>query len=127
MDHPSGGWTPPRELLARARPKLRGVSHEVAFFLSLAAGFVIVLVAPTTVARISSVVFAVSVAAMLGISALYHRVTWRPRPRRWMARADHATIYLLIAGTYTAFALLTLGGAWRIVVLAIVWTGATAA
>jgi hemolysin III len=67
------------------------------------------------------------VAAMFGVSALYHRVTWRPRARRWMRRLDHATIYLLIAGTYTPFALLALTGAWRWTVLSIVWGGALVA
>jgi hemolysin III len=64
---------------------------------------------------------------MFGVSAVYHRVTWRPRPRAWMARVDHATIYLLIAGTYTPYALLALSGAWRVVVLAVVWSGAALA
>ena len=72
-------------------------------------------------------VFAVSVAAMFGASALYHRVNWSPRPQLWMRRVDHAMIYALIAGTYTPFGLLVLHGSWRIVVLAIVWTGAAAA
>jgi hemolysin III len=44
-----------------------------------------------------------------------------------MARLDHATIYLLIAGTYTPYALLALSGAWRAGVLVVVWGGATAA
>jgi hemolysin III len=107
-----------------ARPRLRGVSHEYAFFASIVAGFVLVLGAPTALARFAAIVFASSVAAMFGVSAVYHRVTWRPRPRRWLARADHATIYLLIAGTYTPFALLSLDGAWRVTVLAVVWSGA---
>lgn len=64
---------------------------------------------------------------MFGVSAVYHRVTWRPRPRAWMARLDHATIYLLIAGTYTPYALLALSGAWRVPVLVVVWGGAAAA
>jgi hemolysin III len=107
-----------------ARPRLRGVSHEYAFFASVAAGVLLVLAAPTALARFAAIVFASSVAAMFGVSAVYHRVTWRPRPRRWLARADHATIYLLIAGTYTPFALLSLDGAWRVAVLAVVWSGA---
>jgi channel protein (hemolysin III family) len=49
------------------------------------------------------------------------------RRRRWMRRLDHAGIYALIAGTYTPFGLLVLGGAWSVVVLAIVWSGAAAA
>ena len=109
---------------ARARPVLRGVAHEYAFFASVAAGLVLVVTAPSGLERFAAIVFASTVAAMFGVSATYHRITWRPRPRQWMARADHASIYLLIAGTYTPFALLALDGAWRAVVLSIVWGGA---
>ena len=112
---------------ARARPLLRGVSHEIAFFFSLGVGAVILFTAPTATARFAAGLFAGCVAAMFGVSALYHRVTWRPRPRRLMASVDHAAIYLLIAGTYTAFVVLALSGAWRIVLLAIVWSGVAAA
>ena len=72
-------------------------------------------------------IFAASVAACFGASALYHRVTWTPRVRPWMRRIDHAGVYLLIAGTYTPVSLIALGGAWRPAILAIVWTGAGAA
>jgi hemolysin III len=64
---------------------------------------------------------------MFGASGLYHCVSWSPRWRRWMRRLDHAAIYALIAGTYTPFGLLVLHGAWSIVVLAIVGSGAAAA
>jgi hemolysin III len=111
----------------RARPRLRGVSHQYAFFASLVLGLALVATAPTQSARLASAAFAASVAAMFGVSAVYHRVTWRPRPRAWMARLDHATIYVLIAGTYTPYALLALFGAWRVVVLAVVWSGAAVA
>jgi hemolysin III len=111
----------------RTRPRLRGVSHQYAFFASLVLGLTLVVTAPTQSARFASTAFAASVAAMLGVSAVYHRVTWRPRPRAWMARLDHATIYVLIAGTYTPYALLALSGAWRVAVLAVAWSGAAAA
>jgi hemolysin III len=111
----------------RSRPRLRGVSHQYAFFASLVLAVPLVAVAPTPSARFAATTFAASVAAMFGVSAVYHRVTWRPRPRAWMARLDHATIYLLIAGTYTPYALLALSGTWRVVVLAVVWGGAAAA
>jgi hemolysin III len=101
--------------------------HQYAFFASLLAGLPLVATASTPAARFAATAFAASVAAMFGVSAVYHRVTWRPRPRAWMARVDHATIYLLIAGTYTPYALLALSGAWRVVVLAVVWSGAAAA
>jgi hemolysin III len=77
--------------------------------------------------RLAAAVFAGSVAACFGASALYHRVTWTPHVRLWMRRIDHAGVYLLIAGTYTPVSLLVLRGAWRPVVLTIVWAGATAA
>jgi hemolysin III len=77
--------------------------------------------------RLAAAVFAGSVAACFGASALYHRVTWTPRVRLWMRRIDHAGVYLLIAGTYTPVSLLVLTGAWRPVVLTIVWAGAAAA
>lgn len=85
------------------------------------------LLAHGTRATVAAAVFAASVVAMFGASALYHRVTWSPPVRRWMRRLDHAMIYGLIAGTYTPFGLLVLHGNWRIVVLAIVWSGAAAA
>ena len=110
----------------RAKPRLRGLSHEIAFFLALPLGVALVLEPETTRGRVSAIVFAASVAAMFGASALYHRVTWSPGRRPWMRRLDHAGIYALIAGTYTPFGLLVLSGNWTIAVLAIVWTGAAA-
>jgi hemolysin III len=64
---------------------------------------------------------------MLGTSALYHRVAWSPARRLWMRRADHAGVFLLIAGTYTPVGLISLHGAWRTTVLAVVWSGAAVA
>ena len=112
---------------ARRRPRFRGVFHQYAFFVALALGAALVVAADGATARVSALVFSASVAAMLGASALYHRVVWSPRPRRWMRRLDHAAIFLLIAGTYTPFGLIALDGAWRITVLAIVWSGALVA
>jgi len=109
------------------RPRLRGVSHQYAFFAALAFGALLVAGASGASERTAAAVFAGSLAAMFGVSALYHRVTWRPRTRRWMRRLDHAAIYLLIAGTYTPFGLLALSGAWQWTVLPIVWGGALAA
>jgi hemolysin III len=105
------------------RPKLRGVLHGVAFAVSCAVGSLLVVAAPS--ARVlPAAVFAVSASVMLGTSTLYHRVVWSDRARLWMRRADHAGIFLLIAGTYTPVGLISLHGAWRTTVLAIVWSGA---
>jgi hemolysin III len=109
------------------RPRLRGVFHLYAFFVALILGSLLVATAHAGKVRVAAAVFAVAVAAMFGASALHHRVTWRPRGYRWSRRIDHAGVYLAIAGTYTPFGLLVLTGAWRIVVLAVVWGGAMAA
>ena len=109
------------------KPRLRGVVHQYAFFVALAVGVVLVVETSGARARIAAAIFAGSVATMFGASALYHRVTWSPRWRPWLRRLDHAMIYLLIAGTYTPFALLVFTGAWRPTVLAFVWGGAALA
>ena len=106
------------------KPRLRGVSHQYAFFLAVVAGSILVAEAETTAGRIAVAIYALSAAAMFGVSALYHRIAWPPARRRQLRRLDHATIYLLIAGTYTPFATLALSGASRIAVLVLVWTGA---
>jgi hemolysin III len=103
------------------------VSHQWAFFVSLVTGGVLVIVAPPGKATFAAAVYAVSVAALFGTSALYHRITWASQAaRRWMRRLDHSMIFLLIAGTYTPFALLVLDGTLATVILALVWGGAAA-
>jgi hemolysin III len=107
-------------------PRLRGVFHVYAFFAAIAAGIVLVALADGYLERLSVWIYAVSLAAMLGASALYHRFPWRSAAARLRARRlDHAMIFVFIAGTYTPFALLAFDGALRAVVLASVWGGAT--
>jgi hemolysin III len=110
----------------RVKPRLRGVLHQYAFFASLGSGTLLLLLAATTRASIAAAVYATSVSALFGTSALYHRVTWTPPARRRMRRLDHAMIFLLIAGTYTPVGLLVLHGTLATVVLAVVWGGALA-
>jgi hypothetical protein len=108
----------------RVKPRLRGVSHQVAFFLALPLGVALTFEADTFRGRVAAIVFGASVAAMFGASGLYHRVTWSSARRRlWVRRLDHAGIFGLIAGTYAPFGLLVLRGDWRLVVLSIVWAG----
>jgi hemolysin III len=106
------------------KPRLRGVSHEYAFFVSLACGVALILAASDGRARLAATIYAVAVSALLGTSALYHRVTWRPSARRWMRRLDHSMIFVLIAGTYTPVALLALRGSLASTILVVLWTGA---
>ena len=108
------------------RPKLRGVVHQWSFFVALAAGIALVVVAPAGRATAASAVYALALCGLLGTSALYHRITWRPAVRSWMRRLDHSMIFVLIAGTYTPFAVLVLSGTVQDVVLWGVWVGAAA-
>ncbi|HEX3510308.1 MAG TPA: hemolysin III family protein [Solirubrobacteraceae bacterium] len=106
------------------KPRLRGVSHEYAFFVSLACGTALILAASDGRARLAACIYAVAVSGLLGTSALYHRHNWRPRARRWMRRLDHSMIFVLIAGTYTPVALLALHGSLATTILIVVWAGA---
>jgi len=111
--------------MAAVKPRLRGVVHEYAFFVALVAGAALLIVAPAGKARVAIAIYVLGLAGLLGTSALYHRVTWRkPNVRRWVRRLDHSMIFLLIAGTYTPFALLVLSQPLGTVVLVLIWTGA---
>lgn len=117
----------PRASAATVKPRLRGVSHQWAFFVSLGLGLGLVLLASGGRETFAASVYAGSVAALLGTSALYHRVDWaRESARTWMRRADHSMIFLLIAGSYTPFGLLVLDGAMATAILVAVWSGAAA-
>ena len=110
-----------------AKPRLRGVLHQWAFFVSLVAGAVLVLIAPAGQATLATTIYAFTVAGLFGVSAVYHRVNWvSATARRWMRRLDHSMIFLLIAGTYTPFALLVLDGPLATAILIAVWGGALA-
>jgi hemolysin III len=107
------------------KPRLRGVSHQWAFFVAVVTGALLVVFAPTGQAKLAAAVYAASVAGLFGASALYHRVNWSSlNARRWMRRLDHSMIFVLIAGTYTPFALLVLQGTLADVILVVVWGGA---
>jgi hemolysin III len=107
------------------KPRLRGVLHPWAFFVAVAAGAVLVLVAPEGRATLATAIYAVTVAGLFGVSAVYHRVDWAsPGTRRWMRRLDHSMIFCVIAGTYTPFALLVLDGTLATAILIAVWGGA---
>ncbi|MBA3305369.1 MAG: hemolysin III family protein [Thermoleophilaceae bacterium] len=109
------------------KPRLRGVSHQWAFFISVGLGIALVISAPSGTATAAAAVYAACVATLFGSSAVYHRVDWkRPNARRWMRRLDHSAIFLLIAGSYTPFALLALDGTLADVILGVIWAGALA-
>ncbi len=109
---------------AKPRPLLRGWLHLCALVVLAVVGPLLVLAGRGAGQRAALAVYVVSLAALFGVSALFHRVRWSPTARRRMRRADHSTIFIGIAGTYTAVAGLALTGGTQVAILAIVWLGA---
>src|SRR5438270_5283387 len=118
--------TEPRELaaaaVAYAKPRLRGWLHLVTSPLALASGLVLIVLAPTAPATAAAAAYAATAVVLFSTSAVYHRGNWSPIVEQWLKRLDHANIFLLIAGTYTPFAVLALRGDVRVAVLAGVWS-----
>ncbi len=108
------------------KPRLRGWLHAVMFPISVIAGIVLVMQAETPEAQISAAIFATTAALLFGTSALFHRGSWSPRVKGLLRRMDHSNIYLIIAGTYTPFAVLSLPPGKGQTLLLIVWVGALA-
>ncbi len=96
------------------------------FPISVIAGVVLVMQAETPEAQISAAIFATTAALLFGTSALFHRGSWSPRVKGLLRRMDHSNIYLIIAGTYTPFAVLSLPPGKGQTLLLIVWVGALA-
>jgi hemolysin III len=108
-----------------AKPRLRGVSHQVAFYVASVSGIALVAsMAHTGRAVGATAVYVALLAAMFGISATYHRIAWGPRAFAWWRRADHAMIFACIAGTYTPFCVLAVEPGIGARLLALAWTGA---
>lgn len=112
------------QALARVKPRLRGVSHEIAFYCSIFAVAALVYRAHGGPLFVGTAVYGTSLVAMFGVSALYHRPMWSPSARLFMRRLDHATIFGLVAGTYTPLTLASLGHAAGGRMLTYIWAGA---
>jgi hemolysin III len=115
---------PPTDAVELVKPTWRGRLHQAAFFVAIPAGMALVAVARGTSARVAASIYACSLVGLFGASAAYHRLARSPRSRRWLKRADHAMIFVLIAGTATPVALLALHPPWSVLLLVVVWGGA---
>jgi hemolysin III len=115
-----------RRTRSTVRPVLRGWLHLVTFPLAALAGALLTVLAPSGQLRSAVAVFGVSSALLFGVSALYHRGHWGPRAAAVLKRLDHANIFLIIAGTYTPFAVVLLPPGPAQTLLWIVWSGAVA-
>jgi hemolysin III len=112
------------------KPRMRGWLHFWSFAVSIAACAAMIAVSAALVgagAALATIVYSVTVLGLFGISALYHRRTWRsPRSVAVMRRLDHSMIFLFIAGSYTPVAALAMDSSTAKWVLAVVWAGALA-
>ena len=115
-----------RDQLAVVKPKLRGWLHLAAAPLVLIAGLILVQVSTTTAGGVGTGVFVGAAAVQYAVSAAYNIGTYAPRTALMLRRADHSTIFLFIAGSYTPFALVLLEGQARTTLLALAWGGAAA-
>jgi len=110
-----------RSVINPERPALRGYSHLVAAFAAIAGCVLLILLADSARAYVGGGIFASCLILLYLTSATYHRITWGRRMRSLMKRLDHSMIFVLIAGTYTPFCLLTVSDAWGISLLSVVW------
>lgn len=104
------------------RPRLRGRLHQVAFFISLIACGILIAKTQTEKGFIAGIIYSIGVLSMFGISALYHRVFWEPKPRAIMKRLDHSAIFILIAGSFTPVCLFALSEQDGHQLLILIWT-----
>jgi hemolysin III len=121
-------WPPasPPKTLEPVKPLLRGRFHQGAFLAAIPAAIVLVAVAHSALERVATAIFGLSLVAMFGTSAAYHRLQWTDPARARMRRLDHSMIFVLIAGTYAPFSLLVLKAPWSIVLFSVVVAGAVA-
>lgn len=106
------------------KPRLRGHLHAVMAPLAALGGVLLVVAAPTTAGKLASAVFCAGAVLMSVVSAAYHTRTWPEPTRLRLRRWDHANIFVLIACSYTPFAVLLLPADAARTLLVLVWSGA---
>ena len=104
---------------------MRGHIHRWFAVLSVPAFIVLICLAQSATARIAMAIYGIGVAAMLGVSAVYHSGRLSDSAQKTFRRLDHSTILLAVTGSYTAVTTLTLKGRSEITLLVFVWTAAT--
>lgn len=117
---------PPLAPVRRVKPRLRGVSHQWASVVAPFGWAWLVFMAQTSRAATAAFVYGGSLAILFVVSAVYHRPMWTPAARRLLRRLDHASIFILIAGTYTPICMLVLDEGKGTALLWTVWIAAAA-
>jgi hemolysin III len=112
---------------AAVKPLLRGWSHAIAALVAIAGLVALIVITRHDPGKlVSMLVYGTGLVLLFGVSATYHVFYWPPRVKDWLRRADHATIFVFIAATYTPLAYNVLHGWWRIGVLTAIWLCAAA-
>jgi len=104
-------------------PKLRGWFHLGATPVVIIASLVLFILSKQSL-KFSVAIYSLTAILLFSVSAIYHRVPWSPAKKKIWRRFDHANINLLIAGSYTPFAVTLLEGRDRTILLSVVWVGA---
>lgn len=104
------------------KPALRGWLHLLWFAASLVLGMLLLVRAHGAAQTTAVAIYAASVSALFGSSALYHRGNWTDAWRGRLQRLDHAMIFFLIAGTATPAFVLAMRGAPGLICLIVVWS-----
>ncbi len=114
-----------REMII-ANEVVNSITHGIGLGLSIA-GLVLMVVQAgyhgTPASIVSSAVFGASLVLLYASSMLYHGA-WNKRHKVWLNKLDHSMIYVLIAGTHTPLALVTLNGAWGWTIFGLIWAQA---
>jgi hemolysin III len=113
-----------REAVTELKPKLRGWLHAAIAPLAFFSFLVLLVLAESVRVRAGAAVFMFSAVLLFGVSAVYHTGRWGERAKIIWKRFDHASIFILIAGSYTPFALLLLTTTHAAIMLSLVWGGA---
>src|ERR1700682_2613546 len=115
----------PAEMLAK--PLLRGWSHAAPALVAGAALVALIIIPRHDPAKlVSMLIYGSALVLLFAVSATYHIFNWPPKVKDWLRRADHATIFVFIAATYTPLVFNVLVGWWRVAVLAAIWICAIA-
>lgn len=106
------------------KPLLRGYLHQEAFFIALGACALLIAKSSQSITLVAAITYSLGLLLMLGVSTIYHRIHWEPKPRAFLKRLDHSAIFIQIAGTFTPICLLALSESDGIFLLKVIWTAA---
>ena len=112
--------------VVKEKPRLRGYFHQEAFFFALGACIMLMAQTSTRVSFMAALVFSLGLIGMLGVSSIYHRFHWDPKPRAVLRRLDHSMIFILIAATATPICMFALGEESGRSFLTLIWVTAVA-